>query len=177
MRTLAAALTVALLLSACGGDGDGAATSAEAPAATTEAADGLESRQPGDAQTVDAGDQAPTEDGGADDGGGISGASATLVVGDQTIEWAGNAWTYCEIGAMFPVNVEFQVEEVKHDGDWFQFIDRGDGGVNFSVVLDGEEYGGTGSGEADEIRDDGFTYTGTLNRGGEVLDTTLDVTC
>ena len=159
---------LALALVGCGG-GEGATDADE-----VVDADGQSSAS-GDSST---GGEGPTEGDDAQEAADAGGsAGATLVVGDRTIEWAGNEWTYCEIGGLFPANVEFQVEEVKQEGDWFQFIDRGDGGVNFSAVLDGEEYGGTGSGKADEIRDDGFTYTGSLNRGGEVLDTSLDPTC
>lgn len=58
-----------------------------------------------------------------------------------------------------------------------EFIDRGDGGINFSAVLGGEEYSGTGSGEADEITSDGFVYTGTMGHVGQSVDVRLEVTC
>lgn len=61
--------------------------------------------------------------------------------------------------------------------DWVLFIDRGDGGINFSAVLGGEQYSGTGSGEADEITSNGFTYTGTMSHDGDRIDASLEVTC
>ena len=99
------------------------------------------------------------------------------MIGEDTYVFEGNEWTICDIGGLFPVNAEFQLQEVKRDGDWFQFIDRGDGSVNFSAVFDGEEYAGTGPGEADDVTESGFTYTGALNRGGVKLDTVLEVSC
>lgn len=104
-------------------------------------------------------------------------AAATLVVGDETYAWEGNQWTYCETDGIFPANAKFQDEATTQSGNWVQFIDRGDGGINFSAVLEGEEYTGTGSGEADEITDSGFTYTGDLNNRGESYDIRLEVSC
>lgn len=104
-------------------------------------------------------------------------AMATLVVEDQTYVWEKNEWTYCEIGGNLPVWASFQQSEARLSDDWVQFIDRGDGGINFSAYLDGEEYSGTGSGEADEIRTDGFSYTGDMGVNGESVDVSLDVTC
>lgn len=104
-------------------------------------------------------------------------AMATLVVDGETYVWEKNDWTTCTIDGLTPVWVGFQNTEHNWDDDWFQFIDRGDGGINFSAYLDGEEYGGTGSGEADEIRSDGFTYTGDMTVDGESVDVSLDVTC
>lgn len=83
----------------------------------------------------------------------------------------------CYVDQNFPANGEFREAPPGDEGDWFQFLDRGDGGINFSAVLGGERYAGTGGGEADEIRADGFTYTGTLNRGGEIFDVELAVSC
>ncbi|HUG09119.1 MAG TPA: hypothetical protein VMP13_09550 [Acidimicrobiia bacterium] len=59
-----------------------------------------------------------------------------------------------------PAWAHFQEDETTQTGNWVQFIDRGDGGINFSAVLDGEEYSGTGSGEADGITSDGFSTRG-----------------
>lgn len=51
----------------------------------------------------------------------------------------------------------------EHTGKRLGPIHRpGDGGINFSTFLGGEEYTGTGSGEADEIADTGFSCTGTM---------------
>ena len=104
-------------------------------------------------------------------------AMATLVVDGTTYTFEKNEWTTCTIGGALPVWVGFQLAEHNWDDDWFQFIDRGDGGLNFSAYLDGEEYSGTGSGEADEIRSDGFTYTGDMGVSGEQVDVSLEVTC
>lgn len=111
-------------------------------------------------------------------GAGVSDAAvATLIVGDTTYAWEKNDWTTCDIGGSFPVWVGFQTNESTASGDWVQFIDRGDGGINFSAYLNGEEYHGTGSGEADEIHSDGFSYTGEMTSSGEPIDVRLDVTC
>lgn len=104
-------------------------------------------------------------------------ARATLTVDGEVYEWDANEWTTCTIGGAMPVWAHFQSGETTQEDDWVQFIDRGDGGINFSAVLDGEEHSGTGSGEADEITGNGFTYTGTMNRGGQSVDVTLEVTC
>jgi hypothetical protein len=117
------------------------------------------------------------EPGGAGGDGDTGAAMATLVVGGETYSFEGNQWTYCEIGGLFPANAEFQTEQEKHSGAWVQFIDRGDGGIHFSALIDAEEYTGTGAGEADEITSNGLVYTGTLNRNGEVLEASLEVSC
>lgn len=104
-------------------------------------------------------------------------AMATLVVDGETYVWEKNEWTFCEIGGSLPVWVDFSKAEDKWSEDWVQFLDRGDGGINFSAYLGGEEYHGTGSGEADEIRSDGFSYTGDMGVNGEQVDVSLDVTC
>jgi len=104
-------------------------------------------------------------------------AKASLVVEGETYVWEKNDWTTCTIGGALPVWVGFQTTELNWDGDWVQFIDRGDGGINFSAYLAGVEYSGTGSGEADEIRSDGFSYTGDMGVDGQSVDVSLDVTC
>ncbi len=104
-------------------------------------------------------------------------ARATLTVGSDLYEWAANEWTTCTLGGAMPVWAHFQEDETTQTGDWVQFIDRGDGGINLSAVLDGEEYSGTGSGEADEITSDGFVYTGTMGHAGQSVDVRLEVTC
>ncbi|MGK2949266.1 MAG: hypothetical protein ACSLFP_11870 [Acidimicrobiales bacterium] len=102
---------------------------------------------------------------------------ATLTVAGEPYSWSADKAVICNIGGTFPADAEFREVPRPGDGDWFQFLDRGDGGINFSAVLGGEEHSGTGAGEADEIRSDGFSFTGTLNRDGEVLDVELEVTC
>lgn len=104
-------------------------------------------------------------------------ARARLTVGSDVYEWEGNEWTTCTLGGAMPVWAHFQEDETTQTGDWVQFIDRGDGGINFSAVLGGDEYAGTGSGEADEITSDGFSYTGTMSHAGDSLDVGLEVTC
>ena len=104
-------------------------------------------------------------------------ARATLSVGSDVYEWEANEWTTCTLGGAMPVWAHFQEDETTQTGDWVQFIDRNDGGVNFSAVLDGEQYSGTGSGEADEITSDGFAYTGTMGHAGQSVDVRLEVTC
>lgn len=104
-------------------------------------------------------------------------ARARLTVGSDVYEWEGNEWTTCTLGGAIPAWAHFQQDETTQTGDWVQFIDRGDGGINFSAVLGGEEFSGTGSGEADEITSDGFSYTGTMNHAGDSVDVRLEVTC
>lgn len=104
-------------------------------------------------------------------------ARATLTIDGEVFEWEANESTTCTIGGAMPDWAHFQAGETTQAGDWVQFIDRGDGGINFSAVLDGDEYSGTGSGEADEITGNGFTYTGTMNTGGQNVDVELEVTC
>lgn len=106
-----------------------------------------------------------------------SDARATLTVGTDVHEWEANEWTTCTLDGAMPVWAHFQEDETTQTGNWVQFIDRGDGGINFSAVLDGEEYSGTGSGEADEVTSDGFVYTGTMGHAGAQVDVTLEVTC
>lgn len=163
-------LGLVMVLAACGGDTSGA----DSDGASTGTGD-----VPSAGQSPSAGSgDASTDDGAEATADGTSQAMATLVVGDDTYTWEGNQWTYCEIGGLFPANAEFQTEQDKRAGNWVQFIDRGDGGIHFSAILEGEEFAGTGSGEAaDEITSNGFTYTGTLNRGGETLDASLEVSC
>lgn len=158
-------LTVALLvlaLVACGGgdaDPDGG-TDTPADAGDTTAA-------PAD---TSASDDATTGSGGS--------AMATLTVGDDVYTWAAEDMGTCEINGIFPASADFGVPPSQGgEGPWVQFIDRGDGGVNFSALLEGEEYSGTGSGEADEIRSDGFTYTGNMGSGGEQYEVELEVQC
>lgn len=103
-------------------------------------------------------------------------AIATLVVAGDTHVWEKNDWTFCEIGGALPVWVSFQENESTASGDWVQFLQRDDG-INFSAVIDGGEYTGTGSGEADEIRSNGFSYTGEMGHEGESVEVSLDVTC
>lgn len=163
-------LTVALLvlaLAACGG-GD-----ADSDGGTDTPAD---SGDTGDATAVstDTGTSADVTTG--DSGGG---AMATLTVGDNVYTWTAEQMGTCEINGIFgPANAEFGVPPSQGgEGPWVQFIDRGDGGVNFSAVLEGEEYSGTGPGEADEIRSGGFTYTGDMGSGGERFEVELEVQC
>ena len=159
-------LVAFLVLAACGGTDDGNvgadADGGNAVSTTDPSAGGSDANSP----TDNDGDR------------GTSGAgTATLVVGEDTYSWDGNEWTYCEIDGIFPASATFQDEATTQSGNWVQFIDRGDGGINFSAVLDGEEYSGTGSGEADEITSNGFTYTGSLNNSGEKYDVRLEVSC
>lgn len=164
MRQAAWLLGMVLIVAACGGTstGDGEEGVAAPGAGDSTAHSGEVSSEGGEGTANE----------------GRSAAMARLVVGDITYTWEGNEWTYCEIGGLFPANAEFQTEQDKRAGNWVQFIDRGDGGINFSAILEGEEYAGTGSGEgADEITSSGFTYTGTVNRGGQVLDASLEVSC
>lgn len=110
---------------------------------------------------------------------GGDGAMARLVVAGEAYTWAAEQMTVCEIDGVFgPANADFGVSPSQGgSGPWVQFIDRGDGGINFSAVIDGVDHHGTGSGEADEIRADGFSYAGTMTRDGEIVDVALDVTC
>jgi hypothetical protein len=163
-------LAMVLVLAACGGE-----TGAGDDGGLGQT--GLPSESGNDDASAGGSNGGADSDGGSTTGGGISQAAATLVVGSNTYTWEGNQWTYCEISGLFPASVEFQKEEIKYDGDWFQFLDRGDGGINFSAVLEGEEYSGTGSGEADEIFSNGFTYTGFLSSQGERYDVQLEVSC
>ena len=159
---LAAALLMLALVACGGGDSD---------------SDG------GTGTPTDAGDPtaAPADTGGSDEattGDSGGGAMATLTVGDEVYTWAAEDMGTCEIGGIFPANADFGVPPSQGgEGPWVQFLDRGDGGINFSAVLDGEEYSGTGSGEADEIRSDGFSYTGSMGRGGERIEVELEVQC
>lgn len=100
------------------------------------------------------------------------------MVDGEVYTWTADQMTGCTIDGVFPASADFGVPPSQGgEGPWVQFIDRGDGGINFSAVIDGEEYSGTGSGAAAEIRSDGFTYSGPMNRNGEVLDVELDVNC
>lgn len=157
-----------MVLAACGGDTGGGDDVGSAGGEVQNASQDA-SGNSGDASS-----------GGGDDAasGGSSQAVATLTIGDETHVFEGNQWTDCEIGGGFlAARAEFQQDESKQSGDWFQFLDREDGGINFSAVIDGEEYSGTGGGDADEITSNGFTYTGPMNRSGERLDTVLEVSC
>lgn len=105
-------------------------------------------------------------------------ARATLTVGSDVYEWEANEWTTCTLDGAMPVWAGFQEDETTQTGDWVQFIDRGDGGIHFSAVLDGEEYSGNGLGDgADEITSDGFVYTGRMAHAGDQVDVSLEVTC
>ena len=101
---------------------------------------------------------------GGDAGDSSGNSTATLTVGGDVYTWTADQMTVCEINGVFgPANADFGVPPSQGGGGpWVQFIDRGDGGVNFSAVIDGEEYSGTGSGEADEIRPDGFDTSGSM---------------
>jgi hypothetical protein len=127
--------------------------------------------------SIDPGAAANAGSGGSGDAAASGDAMATLTVDGEVYRWTADQATLCLIGGTFPADAEFREAPQGEEGDWVQFLDRGDGGVNFSAVLGGEEYSGTGSGEADEIRSDGFTYTGTMNRDGQNLDVELEVTC
>lgn len=117
-------------------------------------------------------------DSGGNDEGDASDATATLTVGADVYTWTGDQMNVCSIDGIFPANADFGVPPSQGgEGPWVQFIDRGDGGINFSAVLEGEEYAGTGSGEADEIRSDGFTHTGTMGSGGQRFEVELEVQC
>lgn len=104
-------------------------------------------------------------------------AEAVLVVGGDAYTWEYNEWTICSVDGVFPAQASFQTGESTQSSDWVQFIDRDDGGINFSAYIAGEEYHGTGSGEADSITSTGFTYVGTMGYNGEDLETSLEVTC
>lgn len=169
MRMAVFLVGLLMVLAACGGSTTAESGDVADAATTGDGGQDIDRGQPGSSgSSSGGGDGAATA---------TSGASAMLAVGTETYAFAGNQWTYCEIGGLFPANAEFQTEQDKRAGNWVQFVDRGDGGVNFSAVLEGEEYSGTGSGEADEITSTGLTYTGRLNRGGEVLEAWLEVSC
>ena len=110
---------------------------------------------------------------------GGDGSTARLEVAGEVYTWTAEEMTVCEINGIFgPANADFGVPPSQGGtGPWVQFIDRGDGGINFSAVIDGVDHYGTGSGEADDVRSDGFSYAGTMTRDGEVVDVELDVTC
>ena len=152
LRLSFASLALGLLAACGGGDGDD-----------------------GDAAVDDAALDGETDGAEADPAGGDS--MATLTVDGERYTWAADKMELCLIGGDFPVDAEFREVPRPGDGDWFQFFDRGDGGIHFSAILGGKEYSGTGAGEADEIRADGFTYTGNLNQDGAELDAELEVTC
>jgi hypothetical protein len=165
-RATAGRLAIILLvfvLTACGGD------DADSAAATGDTTSN------GATDTSAAG----ADDGTAGDEGSGGDATATLTVGDEVYTWTAEQMTVCEINGVFgPANADFGVPPSQGGGGpWFQFIDRGDGGINFSAVLEGEEYMGTGSGAADEIRSDGFSYTGEMGTGGEPVAVDLEVSC
>ncbi len=154
---------LALVLVACGGD----------DANSTDGGDDRAANGSGGTAVVGGDDGA---DAGETSGGG---AMATLTVAGDIYTWTAEQMTVCEIDGIFgPANADFGIPPSQGgEGPWVQFIDRGDGGINFSAVIDGEEYSGTGSGEADEVRSDGFTYTGNMTRSGERLDVELEVSC
>lgn len=162
MTVVSMAALLVLVLAACGGGDSGSSNGVSDPVADASS-----------------GERA---DGGTDSGGGdgreSGNATAILTIGADVYTWTAEQMSVCSIDGIFPANADFGVPPSQDgEGPWVQFIDRGDGGINFSAVIDGEEYAGTGSGEADEIRSDGFTYTGAMNRGGEVLDVELEVSC
>ncbi|KAA3640759.1 MAG: hypothetical protein DWP92_02415 [Armatimonadetes bacterium] len=157
-----AILLLALVLAACGGDdSDSVATGDTTSGGATDTS------------------AAGPHDGTLGDEGSGGGASATLIVEGEVYTWTAEQMTVCEINGVFgPANADFGVPPSQGgDGPWFQFIDRGDGGINFSAVLEGAEYTGTGSGAADEIRSDGFSYTGEMGTGGEQVDVEPEVDC
>ena len=162
-------LVLVVALTACGDGTDDPAGNRAGDTGATSAV--------GESTTAGSDGSSSPDDGSDPAGGGTGAAMATLVVGDETYKWEGNQWTYCEIGGLFPANAEFQTEQDKRSGNWVQFIDRGDGGINFSAILDGREFAGTGSGEADEITSNGFTFTGSLNNSGTLYDVRLEVNC
>lgn len=157
-----AILLLVSILAACGGDDAGSVATGD-------------TNSGGATDTTAAGDDIGT----AGDEGSGGDASATLIVGDEVYTWTAEQMTVCEINGVFgPANADFGVPPSQGGGGpWFQFIDRGDGGINFSAVLEGAEYSGTGSGAADEIRSDGFSYTGEMGTGGESVDVELEVSC
>lgn len=162
VATLLSTLLIVLMLAACGG------SDAESSGDGSVSADGS-----GDAGGGD--DGASGNQGGETTG---ADAMATLTLGDEVYTWTGEDMNVCSIGGIFPANADFGVPPSQGgQGPWVQFIDRGDGGINFSALIDGQEYSGTGSGEADEIRSDGFTYTGSMGGGGERFEVQLEVTC
>lgn len=156
--------TLALGVAACGG-GD------------TDSSDVSDSPSAGVDGPVDTTTDADAGSGGSDEAPAAGDSMATLTVDGEVYSWTADQSELCLIGETYPVDAEFREAPRGQEGDWFQFLDRGDGGINFSAVLEGQEYSGTGSGEADEIRADGFTYAGTLNRDGENLDVELVVSC
>lgn len=164
-RSVTAALMALLLvagLSACGGGDFDSGNGSSDPSADVSGGGDVDDRF----------DSGGTDDGGASD------ATATLTVGADVYTWTGEQMNVCAIDGIFPANADFGVPPSQGgDGPWVQFIDRGDGGINFSAVLEGEEYSGTGSGEADEIRSDGFTYTGMMGSGGQRVEVELEVEC
>lgn len=157
-----AILVLALVLAACGGD------DADSTAAGDDASNGVSDASAAGVDDGTAGDERSGGD-----------ATATLTVGDEVYSWTAEQMTVCEINGVFgPANADFGVPPSQGgSGPWFQFIDRGDGGINFSAMFEGEEYSGTGSGSADEIRSDGFSYTGEMGTGGGVVDVELEVSC
>lgn len=157
LRLSFASLALGLLAACGGGDGDDGDAAVDDAAVDDSAVDG------------------ETDGAEADPAGGDS--MATLTVDGERYTWAADKMELCLIGGDFPVDAEFREVPRPGDGDWFQFYDRGDGGIHFSAILGGKEYSGTGAGEADEIRADGFTYTGNLNQDGAELDAELEVTC
>lgn len=104
-------------------------------------------------------------------------AMATLMVGDETYVFEKNDSTRCELGGVLPVSAYFQQGEDQSSGDWFNFSQSNGGVTNLSAVVDGEALHDAGSGKADEIRADGFTYTGELSEEDGPVVISLDVTC
>jgi hypothetical protein len=157
-----AVILLVLALSGCGGDDADSAVTGDNP--SNGATDTSAAR-------IDEGIEVDQGSGGD--------ATATLTVGDEVYTWAAEQMTVCEINGVFgPANADFGVPPSQGGtGPWVQFIDRGDGGINFSAVLEGAEYSGTGSGSADEIRSDGFSYTGTMGTDGENVEVELEVSC
>lgn len=157
-----AIILLVLVLASCGGDGtDSAAAGGDSSSGSTNTTAALVGGETG-----------------ADEGSG-DGAMATLTVDGEVYTWSAEEMTVCEINGVFgPANAEFGVPPSQGGtGPWVQFIDRGDGGINFSAILAGEEYSGTGPGAADEIRSDGFSYRGTMGTGGERVEVELEVSC
>lgn len=165
IRALVVAMTIALV--GCGGD-DGGGTDGAATVAPA-----------GDDDTTAGAGAAETEEAAVDDGTGTGGgdASATLTLDGEPHSWTAEDMTTCEVDGIFPASADFGTPPSQGgEGPWVQFIDRGDGGVNFSAVIDGVEYMGTGSGEA-EIGADGFSYSGTMGAEGAQVEAVLEVSC
>jgi|FLYL01.1.fsa_nt_gi hypothetical protein len=105
--------------------------------------------------------------------------TAKLTAGSEVYTWTSDQANTCEIeGMLGHPSADFGIPPSQGgEGPWVQFLDRGDGGVNFSAVLEGEEYSGTGPGESEKVGTNSFRYTGTMNRSGEPVEVVLEVSC